>query len=85
MTPESDIATILPMANAIGRDVLLKLMTDVAEMKEDQKTATTHLEALVALSKKQEAGLDRLVRLVTVLADKLDNHEERLAALESRQ
>lgn len=65
--------------------MILTLMTEVAELKHNQAESTTHLEALVSLSKKQEATLDRAARLILTLADKLNDHEKRLEALEARQ
>lgn len=55
----------------------MTLMTEVAELKHNQAESTTHLEALVALSRKQETTLTRAVELITRLADKLNEHEAR--------
>lgn len=72
------------MATKIGGDVILTLMSDVAELRDTQTQMTGHLEALVGLSKAQTSRLERIAKLVAEFAARLNDHEERLSALEAR-
>lgn len=50
------------MATASGRDVILTLMADVAELQENSLTAAGHLEALVELARDSAKRTKRIAR-----------------------
>ncbi|MGQ0506311.1 MAG: hypothetical protein ACT4TC_13445 [Myxococcaceae bacterium] len=86
------------MAKKIGGDVILQLMSDVAKLKDVQaeltvnmEQATQHLESLTGNmkamadgSRRQADRLGRVGEMLNVLADRSNDHEERIAALEGR-
>ena len=69
------------MATASGRDVILTLMADVAELQENSLTAAGHLEALVKLARN---SAKRTAGTLSKLADLISDHEDRISALEDR-
>lgn len=73
------------MATASGRDVILTLMADVAELKENSATATNLLEELLKVSRDTTKRTERVARTLSKLADLLGDHEERISALEAQQ
>ena len=72
------------MATTTGRDVILTLMADVAELHENALTATKHLEQLVKLSRDSSKRTKRIARTLAKVATLIGDHEQRISALEAR-
>ena len=72
------------MATVSGRDVILMLMADVAELKENSRAAAVHLEEMVKLTRDTTKRTERIARTLLKLADLRGDHEERISALEAR-
>lgn len=77
------------MAKANGGDVIVSLMQDVAEMRgsmkemsEHSEALTEHAQALAKHARKTDAALERVGRLLKGMADRLEDHERRIQALE---
>lgn len=84
------------LARTTGADIILNLLADVAELKENSIATTQHLEDLEASVAKHLDGLVKISRDSTRrlertavtpgrLADLFKDHEARISALESRE
>ncbi len=72
------------MAKTTGQDVILTLLSDVAELQENSLAAAAHLEELVRLAKDSAKRTERIARTLAKVADLIGDHETRIAALEAR-
>ena len=84
---DETVCTVLNsrMASTTGRDVILTLMTEVAELQANSLAAAQHLEQLVKLAKDSAKRNERIARTLSKLADFIGDHEARSSSLEARQ
>ena len=68
-----------------GKDIILNLLADVAELKENSIETTRHLEALVKISRDSSRRIERTAVTLAKLADLFTDHEARISALETRE
>ena len=87
------------MARTPGADIILTLLSDVAELKENSVATTRHLEeleedvasiathlgGLVKISQDSGRRIERTAVTLSKLANLFKDHEARISALESRE
>jgi ABC-type transporter Mla subunit MlaD len=80
------------MATTSGRDIILTLMADVAELQENSATTAGHLEVmaehldnLVKIARDNTKRTERIARTLAKLADLFKDHEDRITMLENRE
>lgn len=71
------------MADAIGGSFFVQLLEKLSEIEENQNATTSHLEALVTISRKTAADVQTVRRTLEAFAKILDDHELRLKRLEA--
>ncbi len=76
------------MAKATGGDVILTLMTQVAELREGLGEVRQGLSVMKRGADQMDRNLTKMALVVDVMVDtmksRFDNHEARIAALERK-